>query len=134
MGINKQLKPIKKGKAMQGRTVAERAGSGVSATLDYPQRGAVPATLDYPQRGEIINSPQYTFRAGTSADTERVEISINHWAWQECRQAAGYWWYDWTGYKDGNYNAVVRAYKKGGLVSTSEPTKFVVLLGAGLKR
>lgn len=90
--------------------------------------------LDHPQRGEKITAPQYTFRVGPSGDIERVVISIEKGPWQPCRYSVGYWWYDWTGYTQGKYQAEVRAWTKDGSVVSSGPSKFQVVFGAGEKR
>ncbi len=83
--------------------------------------------LDHPQQGEKITTPHYTFRVGTAADIERVEISINKEPGQSCRHSVGYWWYDWSGYKAGRYQAEAKAWNKDGQVFTSEPCNFQVL-------
>lgn len=89
------------------------------------------AVLDYPQQGEKITAPHYTFRVGTIGDIARVEISLNEGPWQACRDAAGYWWYDWADYAGGRYQVVARAHAKDGQIFTSEPRDFQV---AGGKR
>lgn len=63
---------------------------------DTVKPGEICAMLDYPQQGEKITAPHYTFRIGTVGDIARVEISLNDGPWQACRNAAGYWWYDWS--------------------------------------
>lgn len=88
----------------------------------------VRATLDHPQQGENITAPHYTFRIGAAGDTARVEISLNDGPWQPCRNSVGYWWYDWSGYAGGRYQAAVRAQTKDNQVFTSEPCKFQVAL------
>ncbi len=95
----------------------------------------VRAVLDYPQQGEKITAPQYTFRAGTfGGDVELVTISINQGPWEPCRNSAGYWWYDWSGYAEGRCQAEVKARTKDGRVITSKPCKFQVALGTDGKQ
>jgi len=53
-----------------------------------------------------------------------VEISLDNCRWQPCRESAGYWWHDWSGYAKGQHQAVVRARTKDGEVLTSEVRKF----------
>ena len=101
----------------------------VNKTKDAVKPAEVRAVLDHPQQGEKITSPQYTFRIGTLGDIELVAISINNGPWQPCRNAAGYWWYDWAGYKGGQYQAEAKAQTKDGQVFTSETRKFQVVLG-----
>ncbi|OGS11186.1 MAG: hypothetical protein A2234_06465 [Elusimicrobia bacterium RIFOXYA2_FULL_58_8] len=80
--------------------------------------------LDYPQDGDKINQPHYAFRIGTLGEIESVEISLDNCRWQPCRESAGYWWHDWSGYAKGQHQAVVRARTKDGEVLTSEVRKF----------
>ncbi|MHB0996046.1 MAG: hypothetical protein ACYC2I_06730 [Elusimicrobiales bacterium] len=117
MGITKMIRAIGKRKTAPAKTGAGIAGGGGRVALDHPQQG------------EKITSPQYTFRVGALGDIERVEISINQGPWQVCRYSVGYWWYDWTGYGRGRYQAAVKAVAKDGRVATCEPVKFTVNLG-----
>lgn len=96
-------------------------------TADTVKPSAVCAVLDHPQQGEKITAPRYTFRVGTAGDIAWVEISINEGPWQACRNAVGYWWYDWADYPAGRYQAAVRAQTKEGQVLTSEPRNFQVV-------
>jgi len=95
---------------------------------------AVRAILDHPQQGEKITTPRYTFRIGTLGAIERVEISLNEGPWQACRNAVGYWWYDWADYAAGRYQAVVKAQTKDGQAFTSELYKFQAVSGTANKQ
>jgi hypothetical protein len=68
---------------------------------------ATTITLDYPKERECVISPEYTFRIEAKA-ASRVEISIDDNVWQPCRQADGYWWYDWSGYMSGKHQAIAK--------------------------
>ncbi len=82
--------------------------------------------LDYPRESETIISALYTFRVGAAPDVSRVEISIDGEPWKPCRQAVGYWWYDWAGYGDGPHQARVRGWTSRGQTSASAPRGFRV--------
>ncbi|OGR87524.1 MAG: hypothetical protein A3J74_09835 [Elusimicrobia bacterium RIFCSPHIGHO2_02_FULL_57_9] len=86
------------------------------------------AVLDYPQEGEVIRSSQYTFRIGAPKHAQGVEICINHGPWQPCRQASGFWWYDWSDFKSGEYRVTARisSGKKTGKVGALTPRRFQV--------
>jgi hypothetical protein len=89
---------------------------------------AAEITVDYPQERERITSPEYTFRVAARA-ASRVEVSIDDNAWQACRQADGYWWYDWSGYMSGKHQAVARIQPQNdGQKSTSQKCGFRVEL------
>jgi hypothetical protein len=121
MGITKMIKTLGRNKTTQRASVA----------IAEPTLGRT--TLDYPMQGEKITAPQYAFRAGTVGEVEGVEISISQGAWQPCRYSVGYWWYDWSGYTAGRYQAEVKARLKGGGIAAAGPVKFQVILGTGGK-
>ncbi len=122
MGITKMIRSIGKNKTTPRETGAAAKTIGVSAVLDHPQQG------------EIITAPQYTFRIGTLGNIELVDISINQGPWQPCRNAAGYWWYDWSGYKSGRYQAEAKAKTKDGRAVTSMQCNFQVALGTDMEQ
>jgi len=95
--------------------------------VDTVKPSEVCAVLDHPQQGEKITAPRYTFRIGTLGAIERVELSLNEGPWQPCRHSVGYWWYDWSGYKAGRYQAAAKAWTKDGHVFISELRNFQVL-------
>ena len=89
-------------------------------------RRLVRPTVDSPRRHEKITSPNYTLRLSAPQGVQRVEISIDAVAWQYCRQAAGRWWYDWTGYGSGRHEVVARMLTREGMFITSAPHTVVV--------
>jgi hypothetical protein len=103
---------------MKMRRVQEKKEPAVSTGI----------TVDYPQDRGIVTSHEYTFRLAAGA-ASRVEISIDDNMWQPCRQADGYWWYDWAGYMSGKHQAVARIQPQNdGQKSTSETCRFRVEL------
>jgi hypothetical protein len=70
-------------------------------------------TVDYPREGERITGTAYTFRVESKAPGS-VEISVDQNEWKACRQAGGYWWYDWADYKPGAHRAVARIHPQNG--------------------
>lgn len=89
---------------------------------------AHPVTLDYPREGDSITGRAYTFRIDSRA-AGSVELSIDQNEWKPCRQAGGYWWYDWTGYQAGVHRAVARIHpQNGGKRYISHPVSFKVAL------
>ena len=89
---------------------------------------ATAIALDYPKERERVISPDYTFRI-EAKEASLVEISIDDNVWQPCRQADGYWWYDWSGYMSGKHQAVARIQAQNdGQQSTSQTRRFRVEL------
>lgn len=68
-----------------------------------------PVVLDYPSEKEVITSPNYTLRFGASGETQTVEVSIDGGSWQQCRQAGGYFWFDWANCLTGRHEIAARA-------------------------
>src|SRR5262245_44207967 len=87
---------------------------------------AIRPILDYPRHNEKIKSKHYSFRIGVPGLVKIVEIAINRGPWQACRHSVGYWWYDWSGYKPGKYQAVIRAQTAEGERIFSEPRDFLI--------
>ena len=82
--------------------------------------------IEFPQRGETIISPKYAFRVGVAGAADRVDLSIDHGRWLPCRNAAGYWWYEWSGYDDGRHTVKARARGRDGRWLVSLPHDFLV--------
>jgi hypothetical protein len=59
-----------------------------------PARAKESFTIDYPQEGETVNGRHYSLRVSAPQDAETVELCINQGSWLPCRQASGYWWFD----------------------------------------
>lgn len=54
-----------------------------------------PATIDYPQDAERVFAGNYTIRISATGAGE-AQVSVDGGEWQGCREAAGYFWYDWA--------------------------------------
>lgn len=75
--------------------------------------------IDYPQQTEVIISKHYSFRISASEGVKNVAISIDGSEPMDCRQAAGYYWYDWCGIEPGKHDVfVVAEFEDGTLVKT----------------
>ncbi len=85
-------------------------------------------TIDFPLQSEKITHPHYTIRVGAPAEARRVEIAINQGAWQVCRLAVGYWWFDWADIIPGEHEFIVRAQEKGGDWLVSETRQCFAVL------
>lgn len=85
-------------------------------------------SVDYPCQGEKIRGAEYSFRVNAPSDVRKVEVALNHGAWRPCRQASGFWWHDWSGYANGEYEIVARVLTAEGRSISSEPHEFLVEL------
>lgn len=87
-------------------------------------------SVDYPQQGERVTSACYTLRLSAPANARSVDVAIDDGPWQSCRQSNGYWWYDWSGYQNGEHEIVARVETQEGARVSSEPHEFFVQLQA----
>lgn len=78
-------------------------------------------SLDYPKQAECIQSPYYTLRVSAPQGVRGVEVSIDGAPWQTCREAVGHYWFDWTGYENGDHEITARVALPGGRIVTAEP-------------
>lgn len=93
--------------------------------------GAVVSTrpaVDFPAQNEAIVSAQYTFRLSAPEKAESVDVSINQGPWLACRKAEGFWWYDWSGFDNGEHEVIARTPGKNGRFLMSTPIEFFVKL------
>lgn len=98
-------------------------------TRAAPTQAAV--TIDCPEPGEAIVEPEYAVRI--SADgAGRVEVSIDHAPWRSCRNAAGYWWYDWSGYAPGKHQIRIQAFTQDGCLTALQGRRVDVQLEEGI--
>ena len=84
--------------------------------------------VDFPAQNEAIVSAQYTFRVSAPEAAESVDVSINQGPWLACRKAEGFWWYDWSGYDNGEHELIARTPGKNGRFLMSTPVEFLVKL------
>lgn len=76
--------------------------------MDMRRPAHHPVVINYPQETEVITFPDYTLRFGVS-EAAGVEVSIDGGPWRACREALGYYWFDWGGYGSGHHEIRVRA-------------------------
>lgn len=89
------------------------------------QRTAMLA-VEYPRQNEKITSADYTVRVFAPETAKKVGISVDQGPWKSCRNAVGYWWFDWAGFEDGEHQIVVSMETSEGNRVISEPHEFFV--------
>jgi hypothetical protein len=82
--------------------------------------------IEYPAADEVVTSPTYTFRVGATETLVEAEISIDRKAWQPCRHACGFWWFDWSGYAPGEHQVAARGTARDGRTLNSTFRRFEV--------
>lgn len=63
--------------------------------------------IDYPAEGETLRATEYVIRLGVGGE-QNVEIAFDDGLWQACRNASGFWWYDWSAIAPGTHTMVAR--------------------------
>jgi hypothetical protein len=104
-----------------------RVTTKVTPTIKRTKTEEVAVFIDYPQQDEGITSAQYTFRIGTAPQADKVEVSIDRGPWLACRQADGFWWYDWSNYTPGVHRLTARGVTTDGKTGMSLQRRFQVL-------
>lgn len=115
---------------LAGRHAAQRRSIPRPRTELKPPPATPPAaqvTVDYPQAGERVTSPTYTIRLSVLSGGG-AEVSIDEEAWLPCREAAGFWWHDWSGYGRGAHKVCARITLPDGRRSLSDCRAFSVEL------
>jgi hypothetical protein len=75
--------------------------------------------IDYPKDGERLDPPAYTLRL-SAPGARRMTVAIDQGTWQECRDAVGYWWFDWRPEGAGEHELIACAEYEGGREAVSE--------------
>lgn len=84
--------------------------------------------IDYPQQDQVVTSATYSFRVGGPDSLASMEVSVDRGPWRECRRSCGYWWFDWSGYSNGEHTLVARGQNRDGSPVGSTPRRFTVSL------
>lgn len=82
--------------------------------------------VDYPKQDELVSSARYAIRISALKDAKSVEVAVDQGPWQPCRQAVGHWWYDWSGYENGEHEVVARSKTREGKCTLSDAHEFLV--------
>lgn len=82
--------------------------------------------LDYPQAGEQVLLGHYAVRVAAKPDVT-VEVAVDGGPWQPCREAVGYFWFDWSPAAPGEHTLVARAKNGGPRFVKSEEISVVVV-------
>ena len=82
--------------------------------------------IEFPRQDETIVSPTYTLRVAAPAGVEALDVSIDQGAWKACREDVGSWWFDWSGYADGEHEVIARIRGRNGRWRMSAPRQLLV--------
>lgn len=81
--------------------------------------------VDYPREGDLVRPGHYAVRVDAPGAAE-VQIRLDGMDWIDCRQAVGFFWYDWSPQKPGPVVVSARARKPKGRWTASAPRACVV--------
>jgi len=100
----------------------------MAITMRRKHKKTAMLAVEYPRQGEKIASADYTVRVFAPEAAGKVGISIDQGPWKSCRSAVGYWWFDWSGFENGEHQIVVSMETEQGTRIVSEPHEFFVEL------
>lgn len=80
--------------------------------------------VDYPQSHEIILGERYSFRI-QAGEPGRVEVAVDGRDWKYCREAVGYWWFDWN-CTPGDHTLSARLVREDGSFAEASTRRFTV--------
>ena len=113
------------------RTAVSKTKTTKTKTNNACAQKAIPLAkdlfIDYPANNEQVYCGHYCFRLGSPSHISWLKISINGGPWQDCRNANGYWWYDWWNFTTGNFYAEAYGCVNGKEVKTAK-RKFKVII------
>jgi hypothetical protein len=112
----------------KGKGRVKKLLSLIEKNLPTAQKSAKPkpsVAIDYPANGEKIQPHQYSVRIGAGG-AESVELAVDKGDWQNCRQSAGYWWYDWHSIPKGKHKITARIKLPNGKVKKSATVRCIV--------
>lgn len=113
------------------RTAVSKAKTTKTTTATASSQKTIPLAkdlyIDYPANNEKVYCGHYCFRLGSPSNISWLKISINGGPWQDCRNANGYWWFDWWNFTTGNFYAEAYGCVNGKEVKTAK-RKFKVVI------
>jgi hypothetical protein len=130
-GVKKMLatKSVKTKKT--AKPSVKKSVSKKDAKTTLPRKAKLTAKkavyIDYPQANATVYCGHYCFRLGSVPAADWVKVSVNGGAWQDCRNANGYWWFDWWNFETGSFYAETLAMINGEEVKSSK-RRFKVIL------
>lgn len=105
----------------------KKARAPRAAAPKAPKAAKSPAVLlDYPQAGEAVRPGHYAVRVAAKPEVA-VEISVDGAPFQPCREAVGYYWFDWNPATPGEHTLVARAKNGGPRYAVSEERTVLVV-------
>lgn len=76
--------------------------------------------IDYPREGDLVRPGHYAIRVD-AVGADQLQLRLDGTDWIDCREAVGFFWYDWAPQKPGAVVLSARARKgKGRWVASAE--------------
>ena len=80
--------------------------------------------VECPGAGDVIARPSYTIKVAATSGVAGVDVSIDQGDWMPCREALGFWWFDWNGFDKGEHELSARSRMGDGLTANAVPRLF----------
>ena len=111
---------------MEKRNAALTTNDPLARGRTTPVQSRPAMRVECPGEGEAISRPYYTLQI-TAMLGGGVDVSIDQGDWLPCREALGFWWFDWSGFDAGPHELTVRTRVGEGLALVSGPRRFTAL-------
>lgn len=98
-----------------GRATKERIPKAPVVQIDFPREG-----------DQIPNGGHYAVRIG-AAPNAKVELSFDNKKWFSCREAVGFYWFDWSPEKSAQLTLIARVKNGSRPVRRSLPRKVKIV-------
>lgn len=96
-----------------------------------PKTPPLSLSIDYPQEGERLLPGHYSIRVGAPGATQ-AELCVDFKEWRPCREAVGYFWFDWNPEPAGARALEARARRGKGRWVKTPVRAIMVLPGSGV--
>lgn len=123
--MEKPVKEIKKTSEPAKRTAAVKIKKAAAKKDSFDPNLYV--IIDHPKENEVVSGLHYAIRIGASSQGS-VEISFDNGEWLPCRNAGGYWWFDWGYFTSGIHKIAARMRdEEGNMILKSDAIKCEVI-------
>jgi len=111
----------------------QRLFNTVKANVPKAAPAATPkdniAQIVFPMENETIKSSSYTLKIKTKQPCKKVEVRFDGGEWEPCREAIGFWWFDWANYARKTYSVETRALGADGVEHISVRQQLIAVAG-----
>src|SRR5687768_4447662 len=94
-------------------SAAPKTAAKKPAKAAAPRKAAaskLTVAIDYPREGDLVRPGHYAVRVD-AVGADQLQLRLDGTDWIDCREAVGFFWYDWSPQKPGPVVLSARARK-----------------------